>query len=93
MKVAGEEEKSTESVQFKPESSIKLNKSPSNGKAYTYEKIRKKHKAAYKRWTDKLDDELTVMYSDGVNVPDLAKHFGRTKGAIRARIKKFELTG
>ena len=49
------------------------------------------YKAAYQRWTQELDDELTVMYCEGVTVKDIAKHFGRSKGAIRRRIKKLEL--
>ncbi len=59
--------------------------------ANPYEQIREKHKDAYKPWTTELDDELTVMYCEGVNVRDMSKHFGRTKGAIRSRIKKLEL--
>lgn len=62
-----------------------------SGKTYSVEEFRKSHKAAYKPWTQELDDELTVMYCEGVNVKDLAIHFGRTKGAIRSRIKKLEL--
>ena len=60
-------------------------------KAYLVDQIRAKYKDAYKPWTTELDDELTVMYCEGVNVRDIAKHFGRAKGAIRSRIKKLEL--
>ncbi len=60
-------------------------------KAYSVDEIRTRHKDAYMPWTQELDDELTVMYCEGVNVRDMAKHFGRTKGAIRSRIKKLEL--
>lgn len=60
-------------------------------KAYSVDEVRTRHKDAYKPWTEELDDELTVMYCEGVNVKDLAKHFGRSKGAIRSRIKKLEL--
>jgi len=69
---------------------IKLNGSI-NEKTYSFEQIRKKHKEAYKPWTTEFDDELTVMYCEGINIRDMAKHFGRTKGAIRSRIKKLEL--
>ena len=62
-----------------------------NGKAYSVEAAREKNKAAYRPWTDELDKELTVMYCEGVNVWDMAKRFGRTKGAIISRIKKLEL--
>lgn len=69
------------------------NKLNDNGKekAYSMDEVRTRHKDAYKPWTEELNDELTVMYCEGVNVKDLAKHFGRTKGAIRSRIKKLEL--
>lgn len=61
------------------------------GMSNPYDQIREKHKDAYKPWTTELDDELTVMYCEGVNVRDISKHFGRTKGAIRSRITKLEL--
>ncbi|MEI6899960.1 MAG: UvrD-helicase domain-containing protein, partial [Bacteroidota bacterium] len=63
----------------------------SKEKAFSVEDIRQKHKDAYKPWTQELDDELTVMYCEGVNTRDMMKHFGRTRGAINARIKKLEL--
>lgn len=56
-----------------------------------YGKIREKHKDAYKSWSDELDDELTAMYLNGDKVQDMSDYFGRTKGAIRSRIKKLEL--
>ncbi|MGJ3235486.1 UvrD-helicase domain-containing protein [Marivirga sp.] len=57
-------------------------------KAYDIEAIRKKHKKAYAPWNDELDKELKYMFEEGLSTKDLANHFGRTKGAIRARIKK-----
>lgn len=60
-------------------------------KAYTVEDVRKKHKAAYAPWTAEDDEQLTVMYCEDVNVKEMAEHFDRTPGAIRARIKKLEL--
>lgn len=62
-----------------------------NGKAYSADAVRETHKAAYKPWTDELDTKLTIMYCEGVNVRDMAKQLGRTKGAIISRIKKLEL--
>ena len=59
-------------------------------KAYYIDKVRTVYKEAYKVWTKELDDELSVLYNEGVSIKDLAKHFGRTKGAIRARINKLE---
>jgi superfamily I DNA/RNA helicase len=66
-------------------------KDSGNDKAYSVDKIREIHKVAYKPWTEELDQELTVMYCNGAVLRDIAKHFGRTKGAIVARIKKLEL--
>ena len=60
-------------------------------KSYSVEEIRKAHTDAYMPWTIDLDNELTVMYCEGISVKDMAKHFGRTKGGINARIKKLEL--
>lgn len=64
---------------------------PVNGKAYSFQEIRQTHKSAYLPWTEELDEELTTMYCEGVNVKDMAKHFGRTRGAINSRIRKLEL--
>lgn len=60
-------------------------------KMYNVEEVREKHHEAYQRWTDDLDDELALMFREGVNLRDLAKHFGRTKGAIQARLKRLHL--
>jgi F-box protein, helicase, 18 len=64
---------------------------PKKEKTYSVEEVRINHKDAYRSWTTELDDELTVMYCEGVSVKDISKHFGRTKGAIYSRIKKLEL--
>jgi F-box protein, helicase, 18 len=60
-------------------------------KAYSVAEARSKHNEAYKRWTVELDDELTVMYCEGVHVKDMVKHFGRSRSAITNRIIKLEL--
>jgi len=54
-------------------------------------RIKKTHKKAYQPWTSDLDDELTILYCEGLTVLDMAKHFARTTGAIRSRINKLEL--
>jgi F-box protein, helicase, 18 len=78
-------ETSTEQV-----NAVILRKYPDK-EAYSVDKTREKYPDAYKPWTTELDDELTVMYCEGVTIRDMAKHFGRSKGAIRSRIKKLEL--
>lgn len=89
MRVAKEEEKQQETT--RRQTLLKNTGEPISEKTYSVEEVRTRHKDAYRPWTQELDDELTVMYCEGVNVKDLAKHFGRTKGAIRSRIRKLEL--
>ena len=60
-------------------------------KAYSVDSIRRNHKAAYRPWTEKLDDELTVMYCEGKIIKEISEHFDRTEGAIRSRIEKLDL--
>jgi len=60
-------------------------------KAYMIEEIRMKHKEAFMPWTRELDSELRKMFDEGVSVYKIAKHLGRTKGAITARLEKLEL--
>ncbi|HTM64915.1 MAG TPA: UvrD-helicase domain-containing protein [Flavipsychrobacter sp.] len=80
-----------EGVQNQAESQPKQHAVAGLPKAYSHDMIREKHKDAYKPWTPELDAKLEQMFSEGVNLRDLAKHFGRTRGAIEARIKKLEL--
>ena len=86
MRVKTEESQVPSTLRVNAEPEVEI---PTN--VYSYEEIRLKYKDAYKPWTTELDDELTVMYCEGVHVKDMAKHFGRTRGAIRSRIKKLEL--
>ena len=39
-------------------------------------------------WTSAADEELIRLYQTGLMIPALAQHFGRTTGAIQARLKK-----
>ncbi len=67
------------------------NASPSPEKTYPAAKAGTNHKAAYKPWSPSLDNELTNMYEEDMSMKDIARHFGRSVGAVRARIKKLEL--
>ncbi|MCY1636472.1 hypothetical protein [Marinifilum sp. D737] len=55
-------------------------------------KIKKEYKEAYKPWNREDDDELINLFFDGVPVGEMAIKLKRTKGAVRARIRKMELT-
>ncbi len=76
---------------IKPVRSYPVPQAAEKPKTYSVETAREKNKDAYRAWTDKLDRELTLLFKGGVNIKDLAKHFGRTRGAISMRIKKLEL--
>ena len=95
MKVLTEEEKKEIEISSMQTKTISIptteKKVAPNEKIYSYDEVREKHKDAYKPWTDELDQELTVMFCEAVNASDIAKHFGRTKGAIKSRIKRLEL--
>lgn len=82
----------SESLTEKPKETVKQYSATNTiTKSYTVEQVRETHAAAYQPWTPELDAELTEMFSEGINLRDLAKHFGRTKGAISSRIKKLEI--
>jgi ATP-dependent exoDNAse (exonuclease V) beta subunit len=64
----------------------------SKSKTYDVGDAKQKHKEPYNPWTPTEDAELKEMYNAGSTIFDLAKTFGRTKGAIRSRIRKLELS-
>lgn len=55
-------------------------------------KIKTENKGAFTTWSREDDDELINLFLDGVAVGDMAVKLNRSKGAIRARIRKMELT-
>jgi F-box protein 18 (helicase) len=65
-------------------------KRPMSGeeKAYTMAEKRELTKGAYQPWTPALDKELRTMAETRASIGKIAGHFGRTKGAIYARLKK-----
>ena len=54
-------------------------------------KIKKESKEAYKDWSREDDDELINLFFDNIPVGEMALQLKRTKGAVRARIRKMEL--
>ena len=66
-------------------------KKSAKNKSQSFEDVQKKYKHSHLPWTNELDDELTIMFCEGIHVKDMSKHFGRTRSAIRSRIKKLEL--
>lgn len=64
---------------------------PTDGKAYSVEKVRGVHKQAYSPWTADDDNKLELLFCEGKKPKELAQIFGRKEGAINSRIKKLEL--
>lgn len=55
------------------------------------EKIKENHPNAYEPWTIDEDEKLVALFREGKSVQELSQLFGRTKGAIRARINRLLL--
>lgn len=64
---------------------------PKKEKSSKPDAMSRKKRQAYAPWTDQLDHELRVMHKKGVTPIRLARHFGRTRGAIIARLEKLGL--
>lgn len=57
-------------------------------KAYSVNAVRQNYQEAYQPWTEEQDRVLNTMIDSEATVSEIASHFGRTKGAIKSRIKK-----
>jgi len=57
----------------------------------SFEEIRKKFPKAYMPWGLDEDKKLKKLFAKNISIKDLAKEFGRKRGAISARLKKLEL--
>jgi superfamily I DNA/RNA helicase len=60
-------------------------------RSFQHDRAQDDARGTYRAWSNDLDDELTIMYGDGVDLGELAEHFGRTKGAVQMRIRKLGL--
>ena len=60
-------------------------------RAFNFNRKKETSKDGYKPWTADQDGELAVLYDNGNSIGDIAELFGRTKGAIIARLKKLSL--
>ena len=56
------------------------------------ERAKEKYPNAFEKWSKKDDADLALMFSEGKTVEELAEHFQRNTGGIKARIEKLELT-
>lgn len=60
-------------------------------KSSGFEKIRKTYPNAYRSWDKEQEEGLQEFFAKGSSVTDLAKTFGRKRGAIRSRLAKLGL--
>ena len=54
-------------------------------------KAGRSHSGAYQPWSSSLDRELSSLFIAGKSITELAQHFGRSKGAVWARVRKLNL--
>lgn len=66
----------------------KINGTIFKEKPYTINAAQQHPSDAYQPWTKEHDKELKTMVDSKATAIEIASHFGRTKGAIRSRIKK-----
>ncbi len=67
-------------------------KTKTEGDALNYQNaIKKNHNHAYEPWSKEADKKLTLLFRQGKSVKELSEIFGRTRGAIRSRIKRLML--
>jgi len=57
----------------------------------SFEEIRKKFPKAYMPWGKEEDEKLKKLFGENIPIKDLAKEFGRKRGAISARLEKLGL--
>ncbi len=82
---------STHRKERKPRTERKPRAERNSEKTFSVDKFREKHKDAYRPWTSPQDSELSDMYYNSSSVAEMAEHFGRTRGAILARLAKVGL--
>ena len=72
---------------------IKKNKSSEKKEKGTskLDEIRKKYPKAYMPWVEGEDEKLKELFLENIPIKDLAKEFGRKRGAITARLEKLGL--
>ncbi len=82
-----------ETNNIKPKATFIMPKADFTGpKLYSVVEIRKKHPAAYGKWTKEEEQKLISEYNNGRTIDELSNFLGRQPGGIRSRLKKLEIT-
>lgn len=58
---------------------------------YEHQQLGKQSFKAGLTWTVEQDAELSTLFKNNKSIPELAKHFSRSEGSIKSRIKKLNL--
>lgn len=58
---------------------------------YSVKEIQKIHPRAYEPWTKEDDEKLIAEYESGKTIEKLMELFGKQRGGINSRLKKFGL--
>ena len=67
-------------------------KKPNNTEGVSYMEQQKQiYHNAYAKWTTDDDEQLKILYEEGVYIQDMCSILGRNEGAIRSRISKLGL--
>lgn len=82
-------EEAKTSVYWKQRLNSALDGQEKRFKKYSVEEKRESYKEAYSPWTDDLDEQLRELFESGITIPVIAEEMNRTKGAIVARLKKY----
>ena len=72
-------------------SNVQLSRENQSSKKYSVAAIRTEHVNAYRSWTSAEDENLKKLNGSGKDITELAKIFGRNKGAIRSRLMRLGL--
>ncbi|HEY4518347.1 MAG TPA: AAA family ATPase, partial [Candidatus Paceibacterota bacterium] len=75
-------------------SSLKVRPSGNSNNRFSaanLKQIRESNPNAYRSWSKADDDKLRKLFAANIKTADLAKQFGRQRGAIRARLRKLGL--
>jgi hypothetical protein len=62
----------------------------SSGRGMSVRQARNRHKFAYGPWTREEDRRLLRLRGEGTSLDELSQHLGRSKGAVRDRLRKLQ---
>ena len=77
--------------EFRTDDAVLLSSTSKEQQPSCIVETRIKHPNAYKPWTSSDDEQLTRLFHEGKSIQELCSIFGRQRGGIRSRLRKFGL--